>query len=603
MEQKERSVAILYGTETGNSQDFAELVARKCRRLRMKEVFVNEMDRVSLTQLLEYPVVIFIVSTTGQGELPRNALKLWKQLLRKKLPPTFLSGVKFTTFGLGDSSYPRFNWAIRKIHKRLLQLGGDELALRGEGDEQSTDNGGAEANFDAWLAIVTQRLLEEFPLPEGVVQIPENELLSPRFKLTVDENRPKKHGDLIKDLGMTRTGVCKGEVVSNERMTAKDHFQDVRHLVFNTEEADMHYEPGDTVALYPQNNYEEVELLIKHQGWTDIADCRITVNEEFADSVPGGLVSPLTLRSLILYHLDINAIPRRSFFTVAWHFSFDSEREQERLQEFAELDGLDDLYDYANRPRRSILETILEFDSLKIPPEYVLDLMPILRPRLFSIASPSPSPGEKGQHTTFELAIAIVKYKTILRRIRRGACTRWVEKLRTDEPVPFTLHKSPLPLPGENGRGPAVMVAPGTGVAPMRSLVFTKLRDQSPPQMRLFFGCRNAQKDFLFDNDWRTATSQPPGSDHFKIVTAFSRDEGGGGYAQNQLFAHRKTIVDLIVRDNGYFYVCGSSGAMPRQVRITLVEIIREHLDCSEHDAEAYVHKMENSGRYVQETW
>ena len=30
----------------------------------------------------------------------------------------------------------RFNWAARKLHKRLLQLNAEEIYPRGEGDEQ-----------------------------------------------------------------------------------------------------------------------------------------------------------------------------------------------------------------------------------------------------------------------------------------------------------------------------------------------------------------------------------------------------------------------------------------------------------------------------------
>lgn len=30
----------------------------------------------------------------------------------------------------------RFNWAARKLHKRLVQLGANEFYPRGEGDEQ-----------------------------------------------------------------------------------------------------------------------------------------------------------------------------------------------------------------------------------------------------------------------------------------------------------------------------------------------------------------------------------------------------------------------------------------------------------------------------------
>lgn len=54
-----------------------------------------------------YTIVVFSVSTTGQGDLPANAKTFWKSLLLKKLLPTFLSGVSFTWFGLGDSSYPK----------------------------------------------------------------------------------------------------------------------------------------------------------------------------------------------------------------------------------------------------------------------------------------------------------------------------------------------------------------------------------------------------------------------------------------------------------------------------------------------------------------
>ena len=95
-----------------------------------------------------------IISTTGQGDLPINARLFWKSLLRRKLPLSYLEGVQLTTFGLGDSSYPkfvatmrgphmagidsltRFNWAARKIHKRLIQLGASEAYPRGEADEQ-----------------------------------------------------------------------------------------------------------------------------------------------------------------------------------------------------------------------------------------------------------------------------------------------------------------------------------------------------------------------------------------------------------------------------------------------------------------------------------
>ena len=53
-----------------------------------------------------------------------------------------------------------------------------------------------------------------------------------------------------------------------------------------------------------------------------------------------------------------------------------------------ELNALqDELYDYCQKPRRTIREVMEEFRSARIPREYVFDVFPPLRPRQFSIAS------------------------------------------------------------------------------------------------------------------------------------------------------------------------------------------------------------------------
>lgn len=59
--------------------------------------------------LLKHTLVIIVLSTTGQGDMPRNALLFWKKLLRKKLPPNCLADVRFTSFGLGDSTYVKYD--------------------------------------------------------------------------------------------------------------------------------------------------------------------------------------------------------------------------------------------------------------------------------------------------------------------------------------------------------------------------------------------------------------------------------------------------------------------------------------------------------------
>lgn len=45
------------------------------------------------------------------------------------------------------------------------------------------------------------------------------------------------------------------------------------------------------------------------------------------------------------------------------------------------------MYEYVQRPRRTILEVLLDFRHAKVPKEYIFDLFPLMRPREFSIAS------------------------------------------------------------------------------------------------------------------------------------------------------------------------------------------------------------------------
>lgn len=58
-------------------------------------------------QLIHEKVVVFVCSTTGQGDEPENMRQFWKFLLRKSLPLDSLKGLNVAVLGLGDSSYSK----------------------------------------------------------------------------------------------------------------------------------------------------------------------------------------------------------------------------------------------------------------------------------------------------------------------------------------------------------------------------------------------------------------------------------------------------------------------------------------------------------------
>lgn len=123
-----------------------------------------------------------------------------------------------------------------------------------------------------------------------------------------------------------------------------------------------------------------VSLAPRHHQLTNL----ITPTDQ---PLPPDLPTPYTttLRSLLTHHLDIASIPRLSFFE--WLAAFTEGDMAEKLRWFCTGEGQDDLGDYTTRPRRTTAEVMYEFRSAKIPKEYVMDLLPPLRPRGFSIAS------------------------------------------------------------------------------------------------------------------------------------------------------------------------------------------------------------------------
>ena len=410
----------------------------------------------------------------------------------------------------------------------------------------------------------------------------------------------------------------------NRRMTPSTHWQDVRHLEFSSDQSAA-YGPGDILTIFPKNFPEDVDQLLQRMGWTNIADEPIyftptkAIKEgAFCPAPPTSLSEPsTTLRTLLTDHLDITAIPRRSFFSLIAHFTED-QFHKDRLLEFTRPEYIDELYDYTTRPRRSILEVLQEFESVKIPWQWAANILPELRGRQFSIASGGQLKQSPDGSARFELLVAVVKYKTVIKKIRAGVCTRYLAHLAKGTKLDVGLQKGGLATTKAEAQRPVVMVGPGTGVAPMRSLIWERLqwaRERGiegeilngshvngvagPGHSLLFFGCRNITTDYFYRDEWQDLQQRMP----LTVLPAFSRDQDHKIYVQDLIRQHSDTVYHQLHDCEGLVYVCGSSGKMPKAVRAALVDVFRERGGMDHKDAEGYLEAMEKEGRYKQETW
>lgn len=154
------------------------------------------------------------------------------------------------------------------------------------------------------------------------------------------------------------------------------------------------YQAGDVASFLPENAPDEIEVLLQRLHWADVADQRLTLTPTDAShALPQALAQAsashtLTLRRLLTQYLDPLSVPRRSFFDLLQHFTPRDHMEHEKIVEFLQPgDGTDDMYEYAQRVRRTMLEVLIEFKSVQVPVAYVMDLFPLMRERAYSIAS------------------------------------------------------------------------------------------------------------------------------------------------------------------------------------------------------------------------
>ncbi|KAF8678754.1 Anamorsin -like protein 2 [Rhizoctonia solani] len=627
----DRSILILYGTETGNAKDASEKIGR---------CYQSELRRQPT--LIDETLVIFVCSTTGNGVEPANMTALWNALLRAELPPDLFEDMEFAVLGLGDSSYQRFNWAAKRLQRRLLSLGGYELCERGDADDQhpqgyvssspsmipeSTNHHSSDGVIDPWTANLFKKISERYPLPPGLDILPGTSLYPPMINI-IPWNSEFRAGESIATNLVASESSHTMKLTQNTRMTDPSWHQDVRHLIFQTDE-DIHYEPGDIAILYPENSPEDVETLLKRLGWEDDADEPIRITPDSEDrSLPLGYPrpdTPTTLRSLITKHADINSVPRKSFIELLAHFTKDK-METEKLQEFCTPEGLDDLFDYTTRVRRTILEVLLEFRSAVVPKEYIADLFPELRPRQFSIASSlSAHPRE------IHLCVAIVNYRTKLRVPRKGVCTSWLARLEAGVALNVGLKRGTMELPKDNQK-PIILVGPGTGVAPMRAMIEERVAKGATGNT-LYFGCRSAFADHHFHEDWEAY--QKRGVLVYRL--AASRDQVGQAllhspsallttskkerkiYVQELITNDSKEVKERLVDRKGSLYISGyddflefkyagscyrsSSNQMPSGVRKAVIASLRDECGWTDDESASYVDRMEMEGRWCEECW
>ncbi|MEG7363008.1 flavodoxin domain-containing protein [Pseudomonas citronellolis] len=126
------NILILFGTETGNAEMVADDLADAMGADYPTQV--RDMAAFDPTTLNPQDFHVIVCSTYGDGELP-NSAQPFHAALQGQRPD--LAGLRFATFGLGDSFYETFNRGSRIIADALVELGAQQVGEHGQHDASS----------------------------------------------------------------------------------------------------------------------------------------------------------------------------------------------------------------------------------------------------------------------------------------------------------------------------------------------------------------------------------------------------------------------------------------------------------------------------------
>nr|CAD7258918.1 unnamed protein product [Timema shepardi] len=648
---EDRRLIVLFGSQTGFAQEVAERIWREAKRYHFRGP-LQAMDDYPVPQLIYEPLVIFVCSTTGQGEEPDNMKHFWKFLLRKNLPTNSLQYLRFGVLGLGDSSYAKFNFAAKKLARRLCQLGGENLLETGLADDQH--DLGPDAVVDPWLANLWEKLAIRFPLSEQLKPLNNSELCPPRWNVSLVEpsaetcvsNTNEQIPTYQPEHKLSADDPCCITVKTNSRTTAPTHFQDVRLIEFSA--PDLTYSPGDVLMVQPHNlksSVAELFTMLADNVTTSLGpDTIITVTEREPDMpVPRALSQPITLGQCAQQYWDLNVVlyskiyfdhlptstnlhtfmlsrefdlfiamirltmpvrfemflqatPHRYFFHLLSHFTT-SELEREKLLEFTTAEGQEELYNYCHRPRRTVIEVLQDFSQTTphIPLEYMFELFRPIKPRAFSIAS-SPTAHNKEVH----ILVAVVKYQTKLIVPRYGLCSNWLAALKPGDTIKAWVRGGSFHFPISQ-YVPVIMIGPGTGVAPFRSFVQEREAQGSARSdiLCLFFGCRNSAGDFHCRDEWLSLEKD----EKLRLFCAFSRDQGNKVYVQHMMKDNASLLWKLVSTQQAQIFLAGNSKDMPKGVKGALEETFQNYGNMTQGEAQQFLDRLERTGQFQSETW
>ena len=675
-------VLVLYGSQTGNSMEIAQNISAEAPSHSIKSS-VKSLDDIKFLDLVgSNKIILVVVSSTGDGDAPDNAARFHTQLKKRSNPSDLLKGIKFAVLGMGDQNYSAFMAVPRSFNRRFLECGAECYYKRGEIDEiegieqqvevwlegfwvalaKAVDQNGkgetagdillenksqqSEATNGAIEGSISERCSEMElkkwgtpPLPNcSVVLSHVDAKILNKATETEMSSTIQKTLDGDNDHAYSAANPFQAQVNDAYVMTSLTSDRRVICLDLDTSKGDLIYIPGDSIGIVPENDPELVSALVHR---LKLEESKVFNLYQMGSTGANGeklpalshIKCPCSVYDAFLRYVDITSVPRKNLVRLLAEHAIDSS-EQRELMILCSKEGRAKYKDDVIKEEPNLLELLERYPSCEPPIEHLLELLPPLMPRMYSVCS-----SQMENPHSVQVAFSVVNIKKSQNRIKRGVATNWMDRTcaslldsgsKRQKGLSISLpifHRSggEFKVP-ENDSTPIIMIGPGTGVAPFRGFLQERRCRKSLCSTEkeigpswLFFGCRNDNEDYLFKDDFQTLFNDGTLS---KLDVAFSRASETKVYVQDKMKLHAQELRDWILHSGAHIFVCGDGAHMAKDVHEALIDILcidnvnsgqnmpdgngvheEEEKRLTREQATKYLKRMQNEKKYIRDIW
>jgi len=381
------NLTILYGTETGNSQELADKLAAKAafKNISTRVISLYDYDTNSLTK--EDNLAI-IVSTHGEGEVPEMAKDFFNYITGDKVPT--LENVSYSVLALGDRTYKHFCKTGEDINQALKDLG-------------------------AFSVVPVQKCDVDYEIPAEIWMNNFLMNLTPVAAGTVE-------GEVTEDKEFSKTNPFYATVKTKKRLTSTSSDKEVYHFELSLEGSGLNYEPGDAIGIFTRNPEDLINNIIQKGNF----------DREHRVFIKDGQTS---LEDALTHHVEITVL---SYDLLNKYFERTQNKELEKILNDDNL--LDEYID-----GRDVLDLLEDFPFEWNENKFV-EILRSIPPRLYSISSSQKAVGEE-VHAT----IALVKYEKDRRVRVGACTSHVIFTVEPGDKIPVYIDKNPsFKLPEDN---------------------------------------------------------------------------------------------------------------------------------------------------------